>query len=145
MRGWGVLPLLALALASQGARASGPAYSFIELATQTPGVAVERETFESALNYGRRALLKLGLSERRANRAAGLFREQDAAIWQQLAPLAGEEDRYAMASRDSRETTEKVLRAEMARIAAEEAEEERERTAHQKSKSGRVERPKERV
>ena len=67
------------------------------------------------------------------------------AIWQQLAPLAGEEDRYAMASRDSRETTEKVLRAEMARIAAEEAEEERERTAHQKSKSGRVERPKERV
>jgi monovalent cation:proton antiporter-2 (CPA2) family protein len=87
---------------------------------KTPGVSVERETFESALNYGRRALLKLGLSERRANRAASLFREQDNALWKQLAPIAGEEDRYAMATRDSRETTERVLRAEMERIAAEE-------------------------
>ena len=61
MRGWGVLPLLALALASQGARASGPAYSFIELATQTPGVAVaktyqfelmtDRDDFSSAIVY----------------------------------------------------------------------------------------------
>jgi glutathione-regulated potassium-efflux system ancillary protein KefC/glutathione-regulated potassium-efflux system protein KefB len=110
---------------------------------KTPGVEVERETFESALNYGRRALLKLGLSERRASRAAGLFREQDAELWKQLAPLAGEEDRYVMASRDSRETTEKVLRAEMARIAAEEAEEET--RAARKGQPERVERPKERV
>ena len=87
---------------------------------KTPGVLVERETFESALNYGRRALLELGLSERRANRAASLFREQDDLLWKQLAPIAGEEDRYAMASRDSRETTERVLRAEMERIAQEE-------------------------
>lgn len=87
---------------------------------KTPGVMVERETFESALNYGRRALLQLGLSERRANRAASLFREQDNLLWKQLAPIAGEEDRYAMATRDSRETTERVLRAEMERIAAEE-------------------------
>jgi monovalent cation:proton antiporter-2 (CPA2) family protein len=87
---------------------------------KTPGVMVERETFESALNYGRRALIKLGLSERRANRAAAVFREQDDLLWKQLAPIAGEEDRYVMASRDSRETTERVLRAEMARIAEEE-------------------------
>jgi glutathione-regulated potassium-efflux system ancillary protein KefC/glutathione-regulated potassium-efflux system protein KefB len=87
---------------------------------KTPGVSVERETFESALNFGRRSLLKLGLSERRATRAAAVFREQDNAIWKKLAPIAGEEDRYVMASRDSRETTEKVLRAEMERIAAEE-------------------------
>jgi monovalent cation:proton antiporter-2 (CPA2) family protein len=87
---------------------------------KTPGVLVERETFESALNYGRRALLQLGLSERRANRAASLFREQDDLLWKQLAPIAGEEDRYVMASRDSRETTERVLRAEMERIAQEE-------------------------
>ena len=117
---------------------------------KTPGVEVERETFESALNYGRRALLKLGLSERRANRAAGLFREQDAALWKQLAPIAGEEDRYVMASRDSRETTEKVLRAEMARMAAEEAAEAaanegRGRKASKAGASGRVERPKSRV
>ncbi|HLZ85467.1 MAG TPA: NAD-binding protein, partial [Caulobacteraceae bacterium] len=87
---------------------------------KTPGVIVERETFESALNYGRRALLTLGLSERRANRAASLFREQDNLLWKQLAPIAGEEDRYVMATRDSRETTERVLRAEMERIAEEE-------------------------
>ena len=87
---------------------------------KTPGVAVERETLESAINFGRRALLKLGLSERRAARAAGLFREQDQAIFTQLAPIAGEEDRYVLAVRDSRDTTERVLRAEMARIAQEE-------------------------
>ncbi|HZZ33344.1 MAG TPA: NAD-binding protein, partial [Phenylobacterium sp.] len=87
---------------------------------KTPGVEVERETFESALNFGRRALLSLGLSERRSSRAASLFREQDAALWKTLAPLTGQEERYAMATRDSRETTERVLRAEMERIAAEE-------------------------
>ena len=87
---------------------------------KTPGVAVERETLESAINFARRALLKLGLSERRAARAAGLFREQDLAIFTQLAPIAGEEDRYVLAVRDSRDTTERVLRAEMARIAQEE-------------------------
>jgi glutathione-regulated potassium-efflux system ancillary protein KefC/glutathione-regulated potassium-efflux system protein KefB len=88
--------------------------------TKTPGVETERETFESALNMGRRALIKLGVSDRRANRAAAVFRESDNAIMKQLAPLAGEEDRYTVAVRDGRETTEKVLRAEMARIAAEE-------------------------
>ena len=87
---------------------------------KTPGVSVERETLESAINFARRALLKLGLSERRATRAAGLFREQDLAIFTQLAPIAGEEDRYVLAVRDSRDTTERVLRAEMARIAEEE-------------------------
>jgi voltage-gated potassium channel Kch len=87
---------------------------------KTADVEVERETFESALSLGRRALLKLGLSERQANRAATVFREQDQTIFKQLAPIAGEEDRYTMAVRDGRETTERVLRAEMARIAAEE-------------------------
>ncbi|MFI4966918.1 MAG: monovalent cation:proton antiporter-2 (CPA2) family protein [Caulobacterales bacterium] len=87
---------------------------------KTPGVGVERETFESALNYGRRALLKLGVSERRALRAAIVFREQDEKFFQQQAPVAGEEENYIMAARDSRETTERLLRAEMARIAREE-------------------------
>ena len=87
---------------------------------KTPGVTVERETFEGALNFGRKALLKLGLSERRAARAASLFREQDNTLWKQLAPIAGEEERYIMANRDSRETTERLLRAEMQKIAEEE-------------------------
>lgn len=87
---------------------------------KTPNVSVERETFESALNLGRKALLNLGLSERRAGRAADLFREQDDVFFRQLAPIAGEEENYIMAARDSRETTERLLRAEMKRIAEEE-------------------------
>ncbi len=87
---------------------------------KTPGVEAERETLESAINFGRRALLKLGLSERRAGRAASLFREQDTEIFKQLAPIAGAEDQYTMAVRDARETTERVLRAEMQKIAQEE-------------------------
>ena len=89
---------------------------------KTPRVSVERETFEGALNMGRKALLKLGLSERRASRAAGLFREQDDKLFRQLAPIAGEEEAYILATRDARETTERLLRAEMQKIAEEEDE-----------------------
>jgi monovalent cation:proton antiporter-2 (CPA2) family protein len=109
---------------------------------KTPGVAVERETFESALNYGRKALLKLGVSERRALRAAIIFREQDEKFFKELAPVAGEEENYIMASRDSRETTERLLRAEMARIAKEE---DRERDAPPHETQHRLEADKERV
>ena len=89
---------------------------------RTPKVGVERETFESALNMGRKALMKLGLGERRASRAAALFREQDDKFFKQLAPVAGEEESYIMAARDARETTERLLRAEMQKIADEEDE-----------------------
>ena len=98
---------------------------------RTPNVAVERETFESALNMGRRALMKLGLSERRAARAASTFREQDDKFFRQLAPHAGEEERYIMAARDARETTERLLRAEMEKIADEEDAKD---AGHEKSK-----------
>ncbi|WP_372782101.1 monovalent cation:proton antiporter-2 (CPA2) family protein [Phenylobacterium sp.] len=87
---------------------------------KTTGVTVERETFESALNLGRKALMKLGLSERRASRAAAVFREQDDQFFRELAPVAGEEETYILAARDARETTERLLRAEMQRIAEEE-------------------------
>jgi monovalent cation:proton antiporter-2 (CPA2) family protein len=108
---------------------------------KTPGVSVERETFESALNYGRKALLKLGVSERRALRAAIVFREQDERFFKELAPIAGEEENYIMASRDSRETTERLLRAEMKRIAEEEDLED----APQLEPAGRLEAENERV
>ncbi|RAK64954.1 monovalent cation:proton antiporter-2 (CPA2) family protein [Phenylobacterium kunshanense] len=84
------------------------------------GDFVERETFESALAFGRKALLGLGLSERRAGHAVSLFREHDQKLFDKLAPVAGEEERYIMATRDSRATMEKLLRAEMQRMAAEE-------------------------
>jgi monovalent cation:proton antiporter-2 (CPA2) family protein len=82
---------------------------------------VERETFESALAFGKKALLKLGLSERRAKQVATLFRDHDAALFKRLAPVASEEERYIMASRDSRATMEKLLQAEMQRLSDEEA------------------------
>jgi glutathione-regulated potassium-efflux system ancillary protein KefC/glutathione-regulated potassium-efflux system protein KefB len=82
--------------------------------------AVERETFESALNFGRRALVRLGVPERRALKAAILFRDQDRVLFERLAPLAGEEERYILATRDSRATMERLLRAELARMAQEE-------------------------
>jgi glutathione-regulated potassium-efflux system ancillary protein KefC/glutathione-regulated potassium-efflux system protein KefB len=79
----------------------------------------ERETFESALNFGRHALVQLGVPERRALKAAILFRDHDQELFERLAPLAGEEERYILASRDSRETTERLLRAEIERLAEE--------------------------
>jgi len=87
------------------------------------GDEVVRETFESALIFGKKALLRLGLSDRRAAKAVSLFREHDLALFNKLAPVYGEEERYAMAVRDSRETMEKLLSAEMRRIKKEEAEE----------------------
>jgi glutathione-regulated potassium-efflux system ancillary protein KefC/glutathione-regulated potassium-efflux system protein KefB len=108
---------------------------------KTPKVGVERETFESALNMGRKALMKLGLGERRASRAAALFREQDDKFFKQLAPVAGEEESYIMAARDARETTERLLRAEMQKI----AEEEDETEAAVAKRQRRLEADKERV
>jgi monovalent cation:proton antiporter-2 (CPA2) family protein len=108
---------------------------------KTPNVTVERETFESALNMGRKALLKLGLSERRASRAATIFREQDDRFFKELAPVAGEEETYIMAARDARETTERLLRTEMQRIAEEEDLED----APQLEQAQRLEAEKERV
>jgi glutathione-regulated potassium-efflux system ancillary protein KefC/glutathione-regulated potassium-efflux system protein KefB len=77
---------------------------------------VERETYESALNFGRRALVRLGLGERRALRAAVLFREHDNELFKKLQPIAGEEERYIRATVASRETMERLLQTELARL-----------------------------
>lgn len=82
--------------------------------------AVERETFESALNFGRQALKHLGVSDRRALKSAILFREHDQRSFEKLAPLIGEEERYILAARDSRETMERLLRADIQQVAEEE-------------------------
>ena len=87
------------------------------------GDEVVRETFESALVFGKKALLRLGMSDRRAAKAVNLFREHDLALFNKLAPVYGEEERYAMAVRDSRATMENLLSAEMRRLKKEEAEE----------------------
>jgi len=81
---------------------------------------LERETFESALAFGKKSLLRLGLSDRRAAKAVSLFREHDKALFKRLAPVYGQEENYIMAVRDSRDTMQKLLSAEMRRVAAEE-------------------------
>ena len=83
---------------------------------------VERETFESALSFGRKALSRLGLSDRRAAKAVNVFREMDLALFKSLAPAFGAGDGYILATRDSRATMETLLRAEMKRLSEEEAE-----------------------
>ena len=81
--------------------------------------AVERETYEGALNFGRKALLKLGLSERRALKAALIFREHDTALFHRLRPAYGQGEGFIQAARASRETFAQLVRAEMQRAADE--------------------------
>lgn len=81
---------------------------------------VERETYESALNFGRRALERLGLSERRALKAAVLFREHDAKLFAELQKTWGQDERYVSDARASRETFQRLLRAEMAQLGEDE-------------------------
>jgi glutathione-regulated potassium-efflux system ancillary protein KefC/glutathione-regulated potassium-efflux system protein KefB len=86
---------------------------------------VERETYESALNFGRHALEKLGVGERRALKAAVVFRKHDDELFAELRKSYGK-DEYISATRASRDTWERLIRAEMAQLAEEEAERERE-------------------
>jgi glutathione-regulated potassium-efflux system ancillary protein KefC/glutathione-regulated potassium-efflux system protein KefB len=82
---------------------------------------VERETYESALNFGRQALVRLGVGERRALKAAILFRDRDAELFRELQANYGQDDQYISANRASRETFERLMRAEMTQLAEEEA------------------------
>ena len=59
-----------------------------------------------------------------ALRSATLFREHDRKLFNQLAPLAGEEERFIAATKDARQTMEELLRTEMSKL--DEAGEERE-------------------
>ncbi|MES2897311.1 MAG: monovalent cation:proton antiporter-2 (CPA2) family protein [Pseudomonadota bacterium] len=86
---------------------------------------VERETFEGALAMGRRALVTLGFSDYRATRAATFFRKLDKKLFDELAPISGEEENFIMAARDSRDTMDRLLAAEMRRAAEEEDQERR--------------------
>jgi glutathione-regulated potassium-efflux system ancillary protein KefC/glutathione-regulated potassium-efflux system protein KefB len=84
---------------------------------------VERETYEGALKFGRYALQRLGFTDRRALKAAVIFREHDAELFRKLQPAYGQQERYIEATRASRETFERLIQAEMERLGAEEAEE----------------------
>ncbi len=74
---------------------------------------VERETFESALSMGAKTLQALGFRPERAKRAATLFRAHDLKVFNKLAPLAGEEERFILAARDAQNTMDRLLAADM--------------------------------
>lgn len=80
---------------------------------------VERETFESALMMGAKALKALGFRAERATRAAHLFRAHDLKVFDKLAPMAGQEERFILAARDASSTMDRLLAADMESLAAE--------------------------
>ncbi|HEX3364120.1 monovalent cation:proton antiporter-2 (CPA2) family protein [Phenylobacterium sp.] len=103
----------------------------------------ERETYESALNFGRHTLEGLGFTDRRALKAAVVFREHDNRLFRQQQASYGQgEEQYVSAVRASRETFERLIQAEMARVAEEEERDENE-PPHEDRK--RLEADKERV
>jgi monovalent cation:proton antiporter-2 (CPA2) family protein len=80
---------------------------------------VERETFEGALMMGKKTLMALGFRAERATRAANLFRAHDLKVFNKLAPIAGEEERFALAARDAQKTMDRLLAADMQSLADE--------------------------
>jgi len=80
---------------------------------------VERETFEGALTMGKKTLMALGFRSERATRAANLFRAHDLKVFNKLAPVAGEEERFILAARDAQNTMDRLLAADMESLAEE--------------------------
>ena len=80
---------------------------------------VERETFEGGLMAGVKTLKALGLPATRAKRAADLFRSHDLKVFNKLAPLAGEEERFVLAARDAQNTMDRLLAADLESLAEE--------------------------
>lgn len=80
---------------------------------------VERETFEGALMMGKKTLMALGFRTERATRAANLFRAHDLKVFNKLAPVAGEEERFVLAARDAQNTMDRLLAADMQSLAEE--------------------------
>jgi hypothetical protein len=67
--------------------------------------------------------VRLGVSERRALKAAILFRDHDARLFAQLQSSFGQDDQYLSANRASRETFQRLIQAEMAQLAEEDEDE----------------------
>ena len=80
---------------------------------------VERETFEGGLMAGVKTLKALGMPASRAKRAADLFRSHDLKVFNKLAPLAGEEERFVLAARDAQNTMDRLLAADLESLAEE--------------------------
>ncbi len=74
---------------------------------------VERETFEAGLTLGAEALKALGFEETRAARATRVFRHHDENMFQALAPVWGDEERFIVATKETSERMNELLAADM--------------------------------
>ncbi len=74
---------------------------------------VERETFEAGLTLGAEALKALGFKELQATRAARLFRRHDENMFQALAPVWSDEERFIVASKETSERMNELLAADI--------------------------------
>jgi monovalent cation:proton antiporter-2 (CPA2) family protein len=74
---------------------------------------VERETFEAGLAMGEKALRMLGQPPEQALLAADSFRRHDEEMLAALAQAWGDEERYAVAFRESNERMDQLLAADL--------------------------------
>ncbi|MDB5992673.1 MAG: potassium transporter [Herbaspirillum sp.] len=74
---------------------------------------VERETFESGLSMGEKALRALGLTHGQSTLASSSFRKHDEEMIALLAESWGDEERYAVAFRESNERMDQLLAADL--------------------------------
>jgi monovalent cation:proton antiporter-2 (CPA2) family protein len=76
---------------------------------------VERETFEGGLAMAAETLKALGWRAYRAERAARLFRRHDERLFHSLRALWGDDEKYAVATRESSPRMDDLLRADLER------------------------------
>lgn len=74
---------------------------------------IERETFEASLTLGAEALKMLGFRSMQAARAARLFRKHDVNMFESLAEVWGDEERFTIAARESSERMNELLAADI--------------------------------
>jgi glutathione-regulated potassium-efflux system ancillary protein KefC len=77
---------------------------------------IERETFESALRAGRRALERLGIAPYEARERADRFRRHNVAGLDQMLPFFGDETRRLSAAKAGREQLEKQFAEDRAAL-----------------------------
>jgi voltage-gated potassium channel Kch len=70
---------------------------------------VERETFGAGLNMAAAALRCLGLAPEQADRAAQIFKRHDERVFEELAPLWNDDERFVVASRETSRVMERLL------------------------------------
>jgi glutathione-regulated potassium-efflux system ancillary protein KefC/glutathione-regulated potassium-efflux system protein KefB len=80
---------------------------------------VERETFEAGLTLGAEALKALGFKDYQAARAARLFRRHDEAMFEALASVWSDEERYIVATKETSARMNELLAGDIQKMLSE--------------------------